>query len=111
MRRPVPVIVFARGVHDQWGPLSALGGNVLGIDWTVALADVRRQVLPGIGLQGNLDPHLLTLPPEVAGRETLRVLEEMRGRPGHIFNLGHGLPPAARLDSIESLVQTVRSFR
>jgi uroporphyrinogen decarboxylase len=107
----VPAIVFARGVHDQWERLAGLGGTVLGVDWTVALSDVRCRVPASVGLQGNLDPQVLTLSPKIAAEETRRVLEEMRGRPGHIFNLGHGLLPASRLDSIESLVQTVVSFR
>jgi uroporphyrinogen decarboxylase len=65
-----------------------------------------------VGLQGNLPPKLLSeATPEVVARETRTGLEVMRGRPGHIFNLGHGLPPAAKLENIAALVETVKTFR
>ena len=64
-----------------------------------------------VGVQGNLDPFLLSTTPEVVAAETGRILREMRGRPGHIFNLGHGVPPNAKLENIGALVETVRSFK
>ena len=65
----------------------------------------------GIGLQGNLAPALLSdATPEVVAAETRKVLEVMRGRSGHIFNLGHGLTPAAKLENIQALVDTVKNF-
>ena len=64
-----------------------------------------------MGVQGNLDPFLMTTEPGIVTRETLRLLESMRGRSGHIFNLGHGLPPGSKLENIEALVQTVRAFQ
>lgn len=107
----VPVIVFAKGVHGNWDALARTGARVLGVDWTVSLGEVRTALRPGIALQGNLDPQLLMSLPKVVAAETQRVLEELRGHPGHIFNLGHGLPPSARLENIECLVQTVRAFK
>jgi uroporphyrinogen decarboxylase len=65
---------------------------------------------PGIGVQGNLDPFLLTTTPQVVAAETRRILREMRGRAGHIFNLGHGVPPEAKLENLQSLVDTVKQF-
>jgi len=65
-----------------------------------------------ISLQGNLAPALINeATPEVVARETLAVLEAMRGRPGHIFNLGHGLTPGAKLENIAALVHTVQNFK
>jgi uroporphyrinogen decarboxylase len=64
-----------------------------------------------MGVQGNLDPFLMTTRTEVVIRETRHLLESMRGRTGHILNLGHGLPPMASLENIEALVQTVRTFK
>jgi uroporphyrinogen decarboxylase len=64
-----------------------------------------------IGLQGNLDPFLLTTTPQAVALETKRILEEMRGRPGHIFNLGHGVPPNAKLENIGALVETIRGWK
>jgi uroporphyrinogen decarboxylase len=107
-----PVIVFSLGTHGNWDDLLATGANVLGIDWRFPLADARR-LLPGnVGLQGNLAPALLSeATPEAVAAETARLLEVMRGRNGHIFNLGHGVPPEARLENIAALVETVRGFK
>ena len=61
-----------------------------------------------IAVQGNLDPFLLTTTPDVVVAETRRILASLGGRPGHIFNLGHGVPPNAKLENIRSLVEAVR---
>jgi uroporphyrinogen decarboxylase len=108
----LPVIVFSRGTHGNWDNLLATGANVLGIDWEMPLAFVRRLLPADIALQGNLAPALLSdATPEVVARETQAVLEAMRGRPGHIFNLGHGVPPDAKLENIAALSETVRGFK
>ena len=107
----VPVIVFSKGTHGSWDELVATGAQVLGVDWNLRLADVRARLPDRVGVQGNLDPFLLTTTPAVVAAETSRILREMRGRPGHIFNLGHGVPPNAKLENIESLVSAVRSFK
>ena len=111
LKGQTPVIVFSKGTHGNWEELVNLGAKVLGLDSNVSLADVRSQVPGTIGMQGNLDPFLLSTKPEIVAAETNRILGEMRGRPGHIFNLGHGVPPTARLENIQSLVDTVRAFK
>jgi uroporphyrinogen decarboxylase len=105
----VPVIVFARGAHGNWRDLSACGAQVLGVDWNIKLAEVASMLPPNVAVQGNLDPFVLTAAPEQARAETNRILDEMAGRAGHIFNLGHGVPPTARLDTMEAVVAAVRS--
>ena len=111
LRGRVPVIVFSKGTNGNWDALVETGANVLGMDWTVRLADVREQLPEGVGVQGNLDPFLLTTKPELVATETKRILGDMRGKRGHIFNLGHGVPPNAKLDCIEALVAAVRNFK
>jgi uroporphyrinogen decarboxylase len=107
----VPVIAFSLGTHHNWNDLVATGANVLGIDWQFPLREAQKLVPPSIALQGNLPPALLAdCTPETVAKETTRVMVEMLGRPGHIFNLGHGLPPGAKLENIEALVNTVRKF-
>jgi uroporphyrinogen decarboxylase len=106
-----PVIVFSKGTNGNWAELMSLGAQVLGLDPTVSMADVKLKVPKDIALQGNLDPFLLRTNPEAVAAETNRILNEMRGRPGHIFNLGHGVPPMAKLENIETLVETVRAFK
>ncbi len=108
----VPVIVFSLGTHGNWKDLIDTGADALGIDWQFSLGEAR-QIVPGnVALQGNLAPALLSeREPSDVALETSRLLVEMRDRPGYIFNLGHGLPPTAKLENIAALVETVRSFK
>jgi uroporphyrinogen decarboxylase len=108
----VPVIVFSLGTHGNWSDLISTGANVIGIDWQTSMAEARKLVPETIGLQGNLSPTLLAeATPKIVSAETGKILEAMRGRPGHIFNLGHGLTPAAKLENIAALVETVKGFK
>ena len=111
LKGQAPVIVFSKGVHGSWEELVATGAQVLGVDWNMRLAQVRSALPPNVGVQGNLDPFLLSTAPETVAAETRRILSEMRGRAGHVFNLGHGVPPNAKLENIAALVETVRNFR
>jgi uroporphyrinogen decarboxylase len=108
----LPVINFSLGTHGNWPDLIASGANVLGIDWQTDLAEARKIIPAHIAMQGNLSPVLIAeSTPEVVAVETKKVLEAMRGRPGHIFNLGHGLTPGAKLENIAALVETVKGFK
>ena len=116
----VPVIVFSRGTSD-WKTLVSTGANALGVDWTVNLAQVRKNLKylrdaygpdkPEIGVQGNLDPAVLETNPGVAAAETRRILDELRGLTGHIFNLGHGVRPSSKIECMQAVVETVKDFR
>ncbi len=107
-----PKIVFSLGTHGNWPDLIATGANVIGIDWQTDLAAARKIIPPHIGMQGNLSPTLIAeATPEVVAAETRKILETMRGRSGHIFNLGHGLTPGAKLENIQALVDTVKGFK
>ncbi|MGO9535591.1 MAG: uroporphyrinogen decarboxylase [Limisphaerales bacterium] len=108
----IPIIVFSPGTHGNWDDLLATGASVLGMDWQFPLAHARRLLPVDIALQGNLAPALLSdATPEIVAQETRAVLEAMRGRKGHIFNLGHGVPPNAKLENIAALVETVQNFK
>ena len=106
----MPVILFSKGVPGRLDSLVSTGANVLSIDWAQPLAQIRNQLPANVGVQGNLDPFLLTTTPEIVTAETSRILNEMKGLPGHVFNLGHGVTPTAKIECIQSLVETVRSF-
>jgi uroporphyrinogen decarboxylase len=107
----VPVIAFSLGTHHNWSDLVATGASVLGIDWQFPLREAQKLVPANVALQGNLPPAILAdSTPETVVKETSRVMVEMLARPGHIFNLGHGLPPGAKIENIEALVNTVRKF-
>jgi uroporphyrinogen decarboxylase len=108
----VPIIVFSFGTHGNWNDLAATGANVMGVDWQFSLAEARKILPENIGIQGNLNPALLAeATPEKVAVETNRLLVKMRGRNGYIFNLGHGVPPAAKLENIAALVETVKNFK
>jgi uroporphyrinogen decarboxylase len=108
----VPVIVFSRGTRGHWDDLVASDANVIGIDWQTPLAEARKIIPSHIAIQGNLAPALLSgAMPETVVRETQAALETMRGRPGYICNLGHGVPPDAKLENIAALVETVKNFK
>jgi uroporphyrinogen decarboxylase len=111
LRAKVPVTVFSLGTHNNWNDLAATGANVLGIDWQFSLAEARRILPNNIGIQGNLNPALRAeATPEKVISETNRLLAEMRGRDGYILNLGHGVPPTAKLENIAALVETVKNL-
>ena len=106
-----PVILYAKGTPSQFTDQAFSGAKVLGVDWTVDLGIARKQVPGNIALQGNLDPVLMNTTPEIVRRETARLLETMSGAKGHIFNLGHGIMPQAKLECVETLVETVLNWR
>lgn len=105
-----PVILFARGAGPSLPALAATGARVLALDWTVDLAAAARSLPSGTAVQGNLDPVLLNTSPAIVARETRRLLESMRGRPGHVLNLGHGILPQARIENVAALVETAVAF-
>ncbi len=84
---------------------------MLSVDWTNDLAIVRRTLPANVAVQGNLDPVLLNTTPAIVRREATRLLESMRGSTGHIFNLGHGILPQAKVECVEALVGTVTSWK
>jgi uroporphyrinogen decarboxylase len=106
-----PVILYAKGVNSQLIDLAFSGARVLGVDWTVDLGVTRRLVPASIALQGNLDPVLMNTTPGIVRREATRLLETMRGAPGHILNLGHGIMPEAKIECMEALVETVTQWK
>jgi uroporphyrinogen decarboxylase len=114
--RRVPVIVFTKGGGPWLQEISALGADVVGLDWTVNLGAARAQVGARVALQGNLDPSVLFAPPEVVAREGVAVLDSF-GRPqradggwdGHIFNLGHGISQYTPPEHVTALVDAVHA--
>jgi uroporphyrinogen decarboxylase len=102
----VPTIHFATGATHLLEQLAAAGGDALGLDWRVPLDEAWSRV-PDVAVQGNLDPAALLAPWEVVEREALDVLARAGGRPGHVFNLGHGVLPETEPDAITRLAHLV----
>ena len=80
---------------------------MIGVDHHVALADGWRTLGDDVAVQGNLDPALLLGPPEPMMQEARRILDSVRGRPGHIFNLGHGVLKETPPENVAALVNLV----
>lgn len=102
----VPTIHFGTGATHLLPELAAAGGDVLGLDWRLPL-DEGWALVGDRAVQGNLDPAALAAPWEVVAREARDVLERAAGRPGHIFNLGHGVLPETDPGHLTRLVGLV----
>lgn len=107
-RNDEPVIFFAKGVHHNLDKLSDIGVTVLGLDWTMDLGEVRKQVGDRVALQGNLDPTVLYGNKDYIHKEVKRVLNSFGKGNGHIFNLGHGVLPDIDPENVKALVQYVK---
>ena len=105
----VPVIHFATGASGLNTVIKASGVDVVGLDWRVPL-DEAWESLGDVAVQGNLDPAVLLAPPDVVREQTRDVLKRAGGRPGHIFNLGHGFLPQTPLDNIMHMIDCVREW-
>lgn len=104
-----PVIVFAKGV-GSYKALAELKCNVLGVDWSRNIGDVRAEINGAKGLQGNLDPTVLFAPKEKIRQETERVLKSYGSHAGHIFNLGHGITPKTPVENTQYFVECVKEL-
>ena len=112
----VPRLVFTKGGGQWLQEMGSLDCEVLGLDWTVNLAQARRSVGDSKALQGNLDPNVLFAPPETVEAETIRVLDNFGAPhtgdgtgPSQIFNLGHGISQHTPPEHVKVLVDTVHA--
>jgi uroporphyrinogen decarboxylase len=106
----VPVIVFTKGGAPWLERIAATGCDCVGLDWTVDLGDARRRIGAGAALQGNIDPAVLLASPEAVRREVRNTLESFGSGPGHIFNLGHGVPQFTPPENVAALVAAVHEL-
>ena len=108
-RGGAPSIHFATGSAGILSLMREAGGDVVGLDWRVDLGDAWRVVGYDRGIQGNLDPAVLLAPWPLIEDGARRVIEAAGGRPGHIFNLGHGVLPASPVEHLQRLVEFVHA--
>ena len=106
----VPFIVFGRGVHHNWDALINTGANALNIDWNINIKKIADILPKNIAVQGNLDPAILTTKPNTAIAATKLILQDMKNRNGFIFNLGHGVTPNAKIETIKAVTNTVKNY-
>jgi uroporphyrinogen decarboxylase len=106
----VPVIHFSTGTAGLLKQVRAAGGDVIGVDWRVRLDEAWAAVGHDVALQGNLDPVALFAAPAEIRRRAGEILAQAEGRPGHIFNLGHGVLPETPVDHVIALVEAVHEL-
>ncbi|MBV7335775.1 uroporphyrinogen decarboxylase [Chloroflexi bacterium TSY] len=106
----VPIIHFGTNTNGMLKLIREAGGDVIGVDWRIDIADAAARLGPNVAIQGNLDPVALFAPwPELKQRAQT-ILDSMGGRPGHIFNLGHGILPQTPIDNVRRLVDFVHQY-
>jgi uroporphyrinogen decarboxylase len=106
----VPVIHFGTGTSGMLELIKEAGGDVIGVDWRIDLADAWRRLGDGVAIQGNLDPVALFAPLPELKAHVGRILAQAGGRPGHIFNLGHGILPGTPVEHVAALVDMVHEL-
>jgi uroporphyrinogen decarboxylase len=106
----IPVIVFTKGGAPWLERIAATGCDCVGLDWSIDLGEARRRIGARAALQGNVDPAVLLATPEVVRREVERALESFGRGPGHVFNLGHGVPQLTPPENVAALVAAVHEL-
>nr|WP_228845424.1 uroporphyrinogen decarboxylase [Phototrophicus methaneseepsis] len=106
----VPVIHFGTNTNGMLHHIRDAGGDVIGVDWRIRLDDAWAQLGDSVAIQGNLDPVALFAPWEALKTRAQGILDQAAGRPGHIFNLGHGILPTTPVDNVRRLVDFVHEY-
>jgi uroporphyrinogen decarboxylase len=109
--RDVPTIHFGTDTGSLLELQRDAGGSVIGLDWRVELDAAWNRLGPDVAVQGNLDPTLLFAPVSELRRQAQRILSDAGGRPGHIFNLGHGIMPGTPVDNVLALIEIVHAWK
>jgi uroporphyrinogen decarboxylase len=103
----VPRIHFGVETGELLGAMADAGADVVGVDWRTPLAEARQRLPSGVAVQGNLDPVACLCPWEIVRTKAAEVVASNGGRPGHIFNLGHGVLPETDPTVLTRLVEAV----
>ncbi|MGH7788032.1 MAG: uroporphyrinogen decarboxylase [Candidatus Binatia bacterium] len=105
-----PVIHFGTGTAGLLALMREAGGDVIGVDWRIDLDRAWAMIGHDRATQGNFDPLILFAPPAEIRRRAAAILARAEGRPGHIFNLGHGILPQTPVDHVRALVDAVHEL-
>ena len=108
--KTIPVTLFTKGGSAWLEQIAASGCDGIGLDWTIELGEAERRVGSQVALQGNLDPSVLYASPEVIVSEVKKVLNQFKGKTGHVFNLGHGIMPDVDPENMKILVDAVHTY-
>ena len=106
----VPVIHFGTGTGTFLKEIRETGASVIGVDFRIELDKAWQEIGYDVGIQGNLDPAVLYADPETIRARVKRILNQAAGRPGYIFNLGHGVLPTTPVEHVQQLVEDVHQL-
>jgi uroporphyrinogen decarboxylase len=106
----IPSIVFTKGGGTWIEAITRTGCDAVGLDWTTDMGEARKKIGDRVALQGNLDPAVLHSPPNVIRTQVANVLNSYGAGSGHVFNLGHGIVPATRPESVQVMVDAVHEL-
>lgn len=106
----VPVIHFGTNTAGLLELMKEAGGDIIGLDWRVDLKDAWARIGHDVAVQGNLDPSVLLTKPAEIRRKASTIIEKTEGRPGYIFNLGHGVLPNTPVDNVLALIDHVHEY-
>jgi uroporphyrinogen decarboxylase len=106
----VPVIHFGTNTATLLPLMKRAGGDVIGLDWRIPLDDGWRILGDDVAIQGNLDPAVLFVPRDEIQKRVHDILRRANGKPGHIFNLGHGILQHTPVDNVKAVVEMVHEF-
>jgi uroporphyrinogen decarboxylase len=109
--RDLPVIHFGTGTAGLLPLIKQAGGDVIGVDWRIDLAQASQLLGPDVAIQGNLDPLVLMAPIPEIKKQAARIIDSVHDRTGHIFNLGHGIIKETPVDHVAALVDFVHQYR
>lgn len=107
-RDKIPIIFFPKGVHSCFNELANSGADVISLDWTVDIGEVRKLIGNKVALQGNLDPTILYAGEKIIRQKAGAVLDSYGKGTGHVFNLGHGILPDVNPANAKALVDFIK---
>lgn len=106
----IPIIYFGTNTSSLLRDIKEIGADVIGLDWRVNLAKTWATIGHNVAVQGNLDPCVLFSTQADIKRRAEQILDQVGGRPGHIFNLGHGILPHTPVDHVIALIDAVHEY-
>jgi uroporphyrinogen decarboxylase len=106
-----PITLYMNGAGHVLDDLAESGADVLGIDWRVDLGEAFDRIGDKVAIQGNMDPCKLYAPIPVIEAEVKRLAAQVAGRPGHIFNLGHGILPDVPVAHAQAFVKAIKALK
>ncbi|KKN19606.1 hypothetical protein LCGC14_0944000 [marine sediment metagenome] len=110
LKGDVPKIHFGTNTSTWLNLIKEAGGDVIGVDWRIDIGEAWKSIGYDVAVQGNLDPTVLLGPKSVIEKNVKEILASVDNRPGHIFNLGHGIIPELSVDNVKALVDMVHEF-